>query len=115
MFDEHFNPLPSRRNRGILRWLLLALNGIGLALFIFFYPDLLEYNPVMFADNDVRLAVIGWGLFLIAHLIFVSLLEVRENVINARTYRRRQRDFHRRWQQQSQEAKFIANSRLRRG
>ncbi len=114
MFDEHFNPLPSRRNRGVLRWVLLALNGVGLGLFIFFYPSLVEYHPTVFADNDVRLAVIGWGLFLLFHLTLVSLLEVRENVINAWMYRRRQRDFHRLWQR-SQESGFVAKSRLRRG
>ena len=93
MFDEHFNPLPSVHRRGIIRWILLALNAIPFAVIVFAYPQLRTQFPQFFDDNLARLAIPVWGAVLVIHLLLVCLLEVRENVIYARRHRQRMKDF----------------------
>lgn len=93
MFDEHFNPLPSIHRRGIIRWVLLALNAVPFAFLVFAYPQLAAEFPDMLDDNLARVAIPIWGALLVVHLLLVCLLEVRENVVYARRHRQRMKEF----------------------
>lgn len=93
MSNLHFNPMPDTHRRGIVRWILLALNVFPFAGLVFAYPTLLEVHPAVLMDNRVRLAIQVWAVLILLHLLFVVLLEIRENIVMTRRTRRRQREF----------------------
>lgn len=85
--------MPDTRRRGIIRWILLALNAFPFAGLIAAYPMLLTAYPDILIDNRVRLAIQAWAAVILLHLLVVCMLEVRENIISARRARRRHQEF----------------------
>lgn len=93
MSDDIFYPIPAERKRGILRWILMASHALLFAGVVFGYPQLEQQFPEIFADNMVRLGITAWGVAVVAHLLLVALLDVREGIVRARVDRRRRDEY----------------------
>ncbi|PJF21575.1 MAG: hypothetical protein CUN56_10360 [Phototrophicales bacterium] len=81
-----FVPMPSKRKRGVLRWVIFAVHMLPFALIILLYPTL----EALFANTMLRLGMLSWGMLVVLHLIIVSVLDFRENIQFYRRERARQ-------------------------
>ncbi|MFW5692295.1 MAG: hypothetical protein ACOCX3_02975 [Chloroflexota bacterium] len=86
-----FYPMPSRRKRGVLRWLLLGLHLLPFVLIVAFYPSISDSIADIRTANLVRLGLPVWALVLILHLLIVCVLDVREGILFGRRERQRRR------------------------
>jgi hypothetical protein len=71
---------PAQPKRTVMRWIIL---GVHIALFLAVWG--ISQNNL---TNDLRLIVMGWGLFLIAHTLITCLLDMREGYVHGRRIRR---------------------------
>lgn len=88
-----FRMPPPEVKRGTFRWILLLIHAIPFAFVVFAYPEFeLRYADVLY--NNITWPLLSvWALLLIAHLVIVALLDVRESVVFTRRERRRRREY----------------------
>lgn len=91
--EPQFYPMPTRHKRSSVRWIVLALHTLPFTALIFGYPSLLEKYPEVLNDNLVKLVIPVWAGLLILHLLWVSVLEIRENALYSRRERERRQAF----------------------
>ena len=84
---------PPEVKRGTLRWILLWVHAVPFAIVVFAYPILEANNPDVILNNLTWPLLSGWGLLLVAHLIIVALLDLRESIVFTRRERRRRREY----------------------
>lgn len=83
----NFVPMPGRRKRGVLRWLLLAFNTLPFALIILLYPALESF----FANSFLRLVLLTWACLIVLHMIVVAAIDLRESLAFSQRERERRR------------------------
>jgi len=88
-----FRMPPPEVKRGMLRWILLLIHAVPFALVIFVYPELQLRIPDVLYNNITWPLLSGWALLLIAHMVVVILLDLRESVVYSRRERRRRREY----------------------
>jgi hypothetical protein len=86
------HPMPTRRRRAILRWILLGLHVLLFAGAVFGFgviSSMLDDTQLL---NAVRFGVPAWALIVVAHLLLVFLLDARESWAYARRERLRREE-----------------------
>lgn len=91
--NDPFLPIPTQKQRGIFRWVLMLFHGLLFAGVVFGYPLLLDLAPDVFDDNIARLGIPVWGLLVVAHVVLVAMIDVREGIVQARRDRRRRQEY----------------------
>jgi hypothetical protein len=93
MRHANFHPMPPRAKRGILRWILLFFHALPFVGLVFAYSTLAESAPAIFSGSLPWLIILIWAIVLLAHLLLVILLELREGIVFSFRERRRRKHY----------------------